>query len=87
MNNETTRAASVLRSLSLPDIVESQALASHLHLSAKTVRRYFQAGLLPGRKVGGRWYCSRRELLAFLESRPRVAKVVLASLGSEEGQA
>ncbi len=70
MNSRITpyEAAEALAWLSLPDVVPIPALADHLKLHPSTVRGHLRAGRLPGRKVGGRWYVTRRDLLAFLEA-------------------
>ena len=63
-------AVNALRSLSLPDIVSAERLAHHLNVSPTTVRAHLRRGDLPGRKIGRRWFVSRRDLLGFLEARP-----------------
>lgn len=62
--------AKALRALSLPDVVPLARLAEHLGLSPATVRTHLRRGQIPGRKVGGRWFVTRRDFLAFLEARP-----------------
>ena len=69
-NSKTLVAADTLRSLSLPDVVGLAALAEHLGLATSTVRAHLRNGTIPGRKIGGRWFVSRRDLLAFFEMRP-----------------
>ena len=87
MKKPKLSAAESLRRLSLPDVVDAETLSTHLGLTPTTVRRYFQAGLLPGKRVANRWYATRRELLAFFEARPRLNERIFSALMNGEGQA
>lgn len=81
-NTVSVKAAGLLDQLSLPDIVPVERLAEHLRLSRSTVREHLRRGALPGRKIGGRWFVTRRDLLAFLEA-PQV--VAFPSRSDSEG--
>jgi len=52
--------------LCLKDIITTEELAEHLHLSVRTVRRYLRDRVLPGQRVGSRWFVERLTLLSFL---------------------
>ena len=62
-----------VRELLLPDIASVAEVAQHLGISRSVVRRWIRAGVIPGRKLGRRWYVARRELLAlFSEASLRI---------------
>lgn len=63
-----------VRALYLPEVGTVEAVARHLHLPPATVRRLIREGPLAGRKVAGRWYVTRRALLAFIESGKHLAE-------------
>ena len=62
--------ADAIRALYLPEVGTVEDVARHLRLSPATVRRLIREGKLIGRKLGGRWYVTRRALLGCLESGP-----------------
>jgi excisionase family DNA binding protein len=82
-NSEATALAATraLRSIALPDIATVEDLSTFFGISPPTVRRHLREGLLPGRRVGRRWFVSRPALLAHLagheveESRARLRAV------------
>jgi len=57
----------VRRSLYLPEVGTVEDIAEHLRMSPETVRRKLRDGTLVGRKVGRRWYITRRALLGIVE--------------------
>jgi excisionase family DNA binding protein len=57
-----------LAGLYLPEVGVVEDVAAHMRLSPGTVRRMIREGKLTGRKLGGRWYVTRRALLACLEN-------------------
>lgn len=71
----TDPTAAVARALALPDIACPVAIAAHLGIHVRTVRRYLREGTLPGRRIGRRWYTDRRELLDAVRSRPALRAV------------
>lgn len=70
-------AALVLKAVALPDICQVHDLARHLRLAPTTIRRAFRVGILPGRKIGGRWLASRQAVLAALDPRERGARAAI----------
>lgn len=66
----TDHVSAVARALALPDVAAPHDLAAHLGLSPRTVRRYLANGVLPGRRIGRRWFTVRDDLLAALRARP-----------------
>ncbi|MDR2957022.1 MAG: helix-turn-helix domain-containing protein [Coriobacteriales bacterium] len=77
MSNKNTEAALLRNSLDydghsilseLPDMLVVTDVASLLHLKSATVRVYLGAGVLPGIKIGRRWYVPKAHLLDFIES-------------------
>lgn len=50
------------------DILTPAKVAAVLGLHVNTVHRWLARGLLPGRKVGGRWFVSAPALQAFLDA-------------------
>lgn len=59
-------AAEALRSVALPDILTAEAYAAHTGQHPATVRSHLRAGLLPGRRVGRRWFIARLALIAHM---------------------
>jgi len=55
------------RNLYLPEVGTVEDVSEHLRLTPETVRRRLRDGTLIGRKVGRRWYITRRALLGVLE--------------------
>jgi len=53
-----------------PDILSTDDVALVLKQDATHVLQLFQEGVLPGRRIGGDWYTSRRQLVAFIEDGP-----------------
>ena len=49
-------------------MMDVEDIARYLNLHIMTVYRMLQSGLLPGRKVGGRWRISKKELDEWLEN-------------------
>jgi excisionase family DNA binding protein len=49
-------------------LMDVEEVARYLNLHLMTVYRMLQSGILPARKVGGRWRISKRELDEWLES-------------------
>ena len=49
-------------------MMDVEDIARYLNLHIMTVYRMLQSGLLPGRKVGGRWRVSKKELDEWLEN-------------------
>ncbi len=49
-------------------LMDVEEVAEYLHLHLMTVYRMLQSGVLPARKVGGRWRINKQELDAWLES-------------------
>lgn len=49
-------------------LMDVEEVAHYLNLHLMTVYRMLQSGILPARKVGGRWRISKRELDEWLES-------------------
>jgi len=56
------------RALALPDVCCVEDVAIHLKTTSKTVYRWLGTGMIPGKKIGRRWYIPRESLLAFLAS-------------------
>ncbi len=50
-------------------LMDVEEVAAYLNLHLMTVYRMLQSGILPARKVGGRWRISKQELDAWLEAR------------------
>ncbi len=48
--------------------MDVEEVAQYLNLHLMTVYRMLQSGVIPGRKVGGRWRINRQELEAWLEA-------------------
>jgi excisionase family DNA binding protein len=55
-----------LRRVALPDVCRVEDLAQHLRLASPTIRRLLRSGTIPGRKLGGRWFVARLDLLTSL---------------------
>ncbi|MFN4179367.1 MAG: response regulator [Armatimonadota bacterium] len=49
-------------------LMDVEEVAEYLNLHLMTVYRMLQSGVLPARKVGGRWRINKQELDAWLES-------------------
>jgi len=77
------------RNLYLPEVGTVEDISEHLHLTRETVRRRLRDGTLVGRKVGRRWYITRRALLGVLEGSgpqrpvPRPLLSILPGSGGE----
>jgi hypothetical protein len=54
------------RSLTIADVCSVEDLAIHFRVSRAAVRRWLKLGLLPGRRIGRRWYVTRHAILASL---------------------
>lgn len=54
------------RAIALPDVASAADLARHLHLSESAVRGLLRTGVIPGRKLGRKWFVSRQALLSVL---------------------
>ncbi len=52
------------------DILTLEDVAEVLGQSAAEVRQLFAAGEIPGRKIGGKWYCTKNQLCSFIEGSP-----------------
>ena len=76
-------AAHALRSIALPDICRVPDLANHTRMSPTAIRRAFRRGVIPGRKIGGRWLTSRQAVLAALSERQVVPPDSSASAKSD----
>lgn len=50
-----------------PDVLTVDQAAQLLQLHVQVVRKLARDGDLPGRKLGGSWRFSRRQLLAWIE--------------------
>ncbi len=68
-----------LRNLYIPEIALVRDVARHLCSSRSTVRRLIRDGVIPAKKLGGRWYIARRELLG-LFARPSSETATLLSV-------
>lgn len=51
-----------LKTYRIPELVEI------LGVTERTILAYFEKGLLKGRKIGGRWTVSHKNLKAFLDA-------------------
>jgi excisionase family DNA binding protein len=52
------------------DILTLEDVAETLGQSLDAVRRLFASGEIPGRKIGGKWYCTKNQLCSFIEGGP-----------------
>jgi excisionase family DNA binding protein len=50
------------------DVLTLSQVAKILQLSTQTVRRRFEDGTIPGKKIGIKWRCTRKSLDAYLET-------------------
>lgn len=59
MSNNLNRAL-------LPEVMSTRDLACGLELSAQRIRALLRVGVIPGRRVGRRWFVTRDALLRSL---------------------
>ncbi len=50
-----------------PEVMTAEQVAEFLHWSLNHTQRALKAGMIPGRKIGGEWRVSKRQLLNFIE--------------------
>jgi len=62
-----------------PDILTVAQVAEALALTEREVIALLEAGELPGRRIAGRWFITRRRLLAFIEAEEPARAPVAAS--------
>jgi len=64
------------------DIKEASAL---LRIGVRTMYNLVQKGVIPGRKIGGRWRFSRTSLLSLFDSNTRFSNPETGSASSARG--
>ncbi len=52
----------------MEDIITAEQVASMLQVHVRTVYRLARRGVIPGKKLGGGWRFSRRQILQLLAS-------------------
>ncbi len=62
----TTAAIEVANKVMLPDIISSDALAVHLGIERNDVECLLNAGKMPGRRIGAKWFIPRIALMEWL---------------------
>ena len=72
-DDRTAAIARAARTLHLPMVCHVFQLASTLDITPDTVRRWLRIGILPGRKLGRRWYLHRDVLLDAVNPAPAPA--------------
>jgi len=60
--------------VSIDEILTASEVASLLHVHPRTVYKLVKQGSLPGRKFGGGWRFSRREIMQMISSRESAAR-------------
>jgi hypothetical protein len=50
------------------EILSISDLATTLGMSAEEVQGLFKSGELPGRQIGAHWFCTRQQVLQYIES-------------------
>lgn len=51
----------------LPHIMTANQVGKAFNVSACTARRWLRSGLMPGFRIGHRWYASRKAIYAHVE--------------------
>ncbi len=57
------RAADAARAAVLPDVLRTEDVAVAMRLAPATVLRLLRERVIPGRKIGGRWFVEREVFL------------------------
>ena len=65
------------------EILSVSDLAETLGISAEEVSVLFESGELPGRKIGKHWFCTRQQLLQYIETGDQTKSK--ASTGTPKG--
>ncbi len=60
--------------MSIDEILTASEVASLLHVHPRTVYKLVKQGSLPGRKFGGGWRFSRRDIMQMISPRESVAR-------------
>jgi excisionase family DNA binding protein len=68
-NSRSSALIEATRSVTVPDICSVEDVAHHLKASHGTVCRWLRDGVIPGRKVGRRWFVTREVLLALVQGK------------------
>lgn len=55
----------------LPGLIDSVAIGKRVGRTSKTVKRWMRTGVIPGRYINGRWYCTTADFEKFLAKRSR----------------
>jgi PTS system nitrogen regulatory IIA component len=60
--------------VSIDEILTASEVASLLHVHPRTVYKLVKQGSLPGRKFGGGWRFSRRDIMQMISPRESIAR-------------
>ena len=60
--------------MSIDEILTASEVASLLHVHPRTVYKLVKQGSLPGRKFGGGWRFSRRDIMQMISPRESAAR-------------
>lgn len=67
MDNTSEQRAAAQRGVILPEVCTVQDLAFHFDRPHSSILRLLRCGVIPARKLGGRWYTTRLDVLGVLE--------------------
>lgn len=70
MSTHTDQRAAAQRGVILPEVCTVDDLVFHLDRSRASILRLMRDGEIPARKLGGRWYTTRLDVLGVLEPDP-----------------
>ena len=66
----------------LPDVPSEAAVAEHMGVPVAEILALIRTGRLPARRFNGRWFTTRRALLALIEDDPDNTDGPLRALGA-----
>ncbi len=70
MSTHTNQRAAAQRGVILPEVCTVDDISFHLDRSRASILRLMRNGEIPARKLGGRWYTTRLDVLGVLEPDP-----------------